>query len=439
MVEKEIDSLCSQYGLRSTTLSEFTFRVNFPDPAIEGGFMEEDNSLYLPLYEEGQAFSSLSPLSSLSFLSSLSSLPGVEGRTPAYIQLVLDPEKASAEYLADFFNNPLGKKIRKAWEARGFIKGPVTPARSEDSVPEMVSEIVSETVPEVVSETVVGKIPFSSGDAFTGETSFAGEASVEDLCAEDDESTAVLAGTGISLASGSGPSFRVDVEGLTHSKLYFPDLHTQLEILKIKVLIGELVSQLSLFEHRLSTYPKSIAHIEEKLELIREAVKLANDSDYILELIRRGESKKLEFKSTLRMNLMSGKPDWNVEHAVLKTIVAYLNTDGGILLVGVSNDGEVLGIENDGFPNEDKFLLHFKQLIKQHIGLAYAPLIEYTLVPVNGKKILEIDCRKGDEAVFMRPGKNEEEFYIRVGPSSERLTGSKLIEYVSRRYNGNHQ
>ncbi len=140
------------------------------------------------------------------------------------------------------------------------------------------------------------------------------------------------------------------------------------------------------------------------------------------------------------MNLMSGKPDWNIEHAVLKTLVAYLNTDGGTLLVGVSNDGEALGIENEGFPNEDKFLLHFKQLIKQHIGLAYAPLIEYAPVPVGEKKILEVDCRKSDEAVFMTPNKKDEEFYIRIGPSSERLTGSKLLEYVGRRYNGNgHQ
>jgi predicted HTH transcriptional regulator len=202
-------------------------------------------------------------------------------------------------------------------------------------------------------------------------------------------------------------------------------------------LISELIAQLSFFECRLSTYPKNLAHIEEKIAHIQEAVQLANDSDYVLELIRRGESKKLEFKSTLRMNLMSGKPDWNIQHAVLKTLVAHLNTDGGTLLVGVSNAGEVLGIENEGFPNEDRLLLHFKQLIKQHIGLDYAPLIEYALVPVGDKKILEIDCRKSNEAVFLKPNKNDEEFFIRMGPSSEQLTGSKLVEYVNRRYNGN--
>jgi len=113
MVEKEIDSLCSQYGLRATDLSEITLDINFPDPSQESGFGELDNTLYLPLSNNANAISSLSSLA--------------EAEPSAYIQLVLDPEKASAHYLVDFLNNPLGRKIRKAWEARGFIRKPENP------------------------------------------------------------------------------------------------------------------------------------------------------------------------------------------------------------------------------------------------------------------------------------------------------------------------
>ncbi|MHC1754635.1 MAG: helix-turn-helix domain-containing protein [Methanosarcina sp.] len=418
MVEKEIDSLCSQYGLKPTNLSDLMLKVNFPDPDLEYGFTGEENSLYLPLYQE---------------LSAASSPPG-EGDFRVYIQLVLDPDKVSSEYLADFFNNPLGLKIRKAWEARGFILRPKT---REPEAPVSVPSVVNSLNGTAASAHFSGGSGFAEVSSLTaGEIAFESKASVENMCEENGESASVLSGAAVPFFPGVLSLPNVDLDSLTHSKLYLPDLQVQLEVLKIKVLTKELISQLGVFECRLSTYPKNITHIRKKLELIREAVKLANDSDYILELIRRGESKKLEFKSTLRMNLISGKPDWNIEHAVLKTIVAYLNTDGGVLLVGVSNSGEVLGIKNDGFPNEDRFLLHFKQLIKQHIGLNYASMIEYTLVPVNGKKILEIDCKKSDEAVFLKPDRNDEEFYIRMGPSSERLTGSKLIEYVNRRYNG---
>lgn len=417
MVEKEINTVCSEYGLRLVSLSELTLKANLPDANLEKGFIEQDNSLYLSLHEERQA---------------VSSLPEVGVEFQAYIQFVLNPERVSAEYLADFFNNALGLKIRKAWVRTGFIREPESLLGPHEPVLDSLHGLALEA--PSLSTSFSGESGFSEVVPPLGESGFAGRASVEDMCTELDGSIDLFPDKVAPIPAGNPQSLKTGIDFLMNSRLYLPDLQAQIKILKIKSLTGELISQLVLFKHRLSTYPKNLAHIEEKLELISEAIKLANDSDYIMELIRRGEGKKLEFKSTLRMNLMTGKPDWNVEHAVLKTITAYVNTDGGILIVGVSNTGEVLGIENDNFLNEDKFLLHFKQLLKQHIGLAYASLIEYALVPVNGKKVLKIDCQKSDEAVFLKSGNKEEEFFIRIGPSSERLTGSDLLEYVNRRY-----
>ena len=65
------------------------------------------------------------------------------------------------------------------------------------------------------------------------------------------------------------------------------------------------------------------------------------------ELIKRGESKTLEFKSTLRWNLKEDRKDQAVTRAVLKTIAAFLNTEGGDLLIGVADDGSIVGIEQD--------------------------------------------------------------------------------------------
>jgi Putative DNA-binding domain len=77
------------------------------------------------------------------------------------------------------------------------------------------------------------------------------------------------------------------------------------------------------------------------------------------ELIKRGESKTLEFKSTLRWNLKEDrKDDQGVTHAALKTIAAFLNTDGGDLLIGVADDGSIVGIERDKLENDDKFMRH---------------------------------------------------------------------------------
>jgi type I restriction enzyme R subunit len=75
------------------------------------------------------------------------------------------------------------------------------------------------------------------------------------------------------------------------------------------------------------------------------------------ELSKRGESKTLEFKSTLRWNLKEDRQDDKfVTHAVLKTIAAFLNTDGGDLLIGVADDGSIVGIERDQLESDDKFM-----------------------------------------------------------------------------------
>ena len=63
---------------------------------------------------------------------------------------------------------------------------------------------------------------------------------------------------------------------------------------------------------------------------------------------KRGESKTLEFKSTLRWNTKEDRKDDKViTHSALKTVAAFLNTDGGDLLIGVRDDGSIIGIERD--------------------------------------------------------------------------------------------
>ena len=156
-------------------------------------------------------------------------------------------------------------------------------------------------------------------------------------------------------------------------------------------------------------------------------------SDNVLELLKKGESFDLEFKSTLRRNIHTNEHDKKIEHSVLKTLTAYLNSDGGTLLVGVDNNGEILGLEQDGFPDNDKLNLYFTNLIKQHIGPEYLPFIKYDIIKHDGKDILRIDCNKSHKHVFLK-NEGEEEFYIRNGASSAKLTGSALIDYISNKF-----
>ena len=87
------------------------------------------------------------------------------------------------------------------------------------------------------------------------------------------------------------------------------------------------------------------------------------------DLLKLQESKTLEFKSSLRWNLKEDrKDDKHVTHAALKTIAAFLNTEGGDLVIGVADDGAVLGIEHDRLENDDKFMRHLAQVVRNGLG-----------------------------------------------------------------------
>jgi DNA-binding response OmpR family regulator len=155
-------------------------------------------------------------------------------------------------------------------------------------------------------------------------------------------------------------------------------------------------------------------------------------TDRVKSIISNGESNLVEFKSTLRWNLRADRSEKVIEKAWLKSVAAFINSDGGVLLVGVEDNGDILGIEADNFENEDKYLLHVNNRIQQHIGLEHAGFIGYQLVSVDNKKVLLIECHPSPSPVFLKFSK-EEEFYIRVGPGSRRLSTSEVVAYVTNR------
>lgn len=154
----------------------------------------------------------------------------------------------------------------------------------------------------------------------------------------------------------------------------------------------------------------------------------ASESD-ILNLIQSGEDDRLEFKSSLRWNLKTDKAGKEIELACLKTVAAFMNSDGGMLLVGVDDEGRVRGVEADQFESDDKYLQHFSNLFNQHIGLEYTEYVTYSLRPVKNQKIFFIACRPSGQPVFVRHRKDEH-FFIRSGPSSRQLTTSQVLEYL---------
>lgn len=179
----------------------------------------------------------------------------------------------------------------------------------------------------------------------------------------------------------------------------------------------------------IETVPEILDHTRKALGFL--ACYKNSGKDDLKYIIEKGEDYNVEFKSTLRWDLKAGKTNQQVERACLKTISAFLNSNGGILLIGVRDDGSLEGIESDRFPNTDKFLLHLWTLIRTSFGTDVSPCIQTSLEPVQGKTICKLKCIRSSRPVFLRQPGFEEEFFIRVGPGTIALAVSEALKYIS--------
>lgn len=162
--------------------------------------------------------------------------------------------------------------------------------------------------------------------------------------------------------------------------------------------------------------------------------KSENKISVIEEIIRRGEDNRTEFKSTLRWDIRQGLKSPAIEHACLKTIGAFLNSEGGDLMIGVQDDGSFIGIETDQFDNNDRFLLHFWTLVKTSLGQEVVEWVNTSLQQFGNKTICRVNCRKARTPVFLRQKGFEEAFFIRVGPSSNSLEISSALKYIEQHF-----
>ena len=157
------------------------------------------------------------------------------------------------------------------------------------------------------------------------------------------------------------------------------------------------------------------------------------------ELLKLKESKTLEFKSSLRWSLKEDvKDDKHVTFAALKTIAAFLNTEGGDLLIGVDDDGGVLGIEHDRLENDDKFMRHLAQVVRNGLGDRASTCIDPKTQIVEGKTVCLVSCQRSPEPVFLKwKGLEKAEggdLFVRSGPGSVRLGPADVGAYIRTRF-----
>lgn len=162
---------------------------------------------------------------------------------------------------------------------------------------------------------------------------------------------------------------------------------------------------------------------------------LDNEYDFATEkVIRKGEGTSIEFKESTSKEC---------KNAIIETICAFLNTNGGTILIGVKDNSEVVGVKDKNNKNAnmtnkaiDSFINSVSQIIRRKVGATAASNIRYNIEDYNGKRLIRINCLPARQPAILSPGKGKDQiFFIRSGAETVRIrTIRQILEYNKKRF-----
>lgn len=169
----------------------------------------------------------------------------------------------------------------------------------------------------------------------------------------------------------------------------------------------------------------------------RAAEALLDDLQVALpSVVAGGENEQTEFKSTMRWDVREARTNRSLEQVIAKTIAGLMNHEGGRLLIGVTDDGELVGIERDlktlRSPTTDEFERALIGVVKSYLGSAVCPLVRSRFLTVGGKTICWVLVERSDEPVFLAMS-NTSKFFVRLGNSTRELNAAEAHDHILRR------
>jgi uncharacterized protein with ParB-like and HNH nuclease domain len=198
------------------------------------------------------------------------------------------------------------------------------------------------------------------------------------------------------------------------------------------------------YELFLETRRKILAtELNTYLQNISIGTSLLSASVDLFDMIASGEHGFLEFKSTMRWNWRENRLDKKMEEIILKTISAFANAEGGKLLIGVTDDGELLGLELDYNTmkegNKDHFELHLRNIVNHAFGKNFGAINMRVRFPIiNDVEICEIDIKPTLNPIYLtvpdRNGVSQKKFFIRSGNTSQELDIAESAAYIQKRF-----
>ena len=157
-------------------------------------------------------------------------------------------------------------------------------------------------------------------------------------------------------------------------------------------------------------------------------------SENLPALIASGEGEHQEFKASLRWDFRQNKLNRALESVIAKAITGFMNHRGGSLLIGVTDDGEISGLEFDYATlknkNRDGFELFVMNLVTTRLGANYCSNIHCLFYKIEGKDVCRVVIESSAEPVYLHEEKVSK-YFLRTGNGTRELDAREAISHIS--------
>ena len=192
------------------------------------------------------------------------------------------------------------------------------------------------------------------------------------------------------------------------------------------------------FRHILETFPLVEQRIKDAALAAYADFALPLDDLVVADLIKRGENDTVEFKVAACWSAYYKMADKNMRENIIQAVAAFMNTDGGTVVLGVADNGTVVGLEEDykaanpqpKKQNRDGYQLWLNSVLLNALGKEIVGFFSLSFHTVQGKEVCCITVEPATQPVYVR----DTEFYVRNGNSKQSLNMKEAITYIKQHW-----
>ena len=154
----------------------------------------------------------------------------------------------------------------------------------------------------------------------------------------------------------------------------------------------------------------------------------------VSDLLRSMETQRVEFKKSSRVALDNNAPERVINEGVIKTVAAFLNTNGGTLGIGITDDGDILGLQPDlDYKNQDidSYQNWLTTLLVNNIGAGVVGAnVSFRIEPVGSEVVCLVDVTPSPSPIYAKTTKGNSCFYVRINNTTRMLEGPQILSYI---------